>query len=207
MDEFQDKKENIWTSDWKMFTTSKEEIHAMLDNKWEFEIEPDKIIIYNYPFKPSLAFKNAVVFSTEIKNIDVNAYPPTIRVGNELIFISKKHKDKLILFSNFNQLPIVERNDIWSWILEPFLDTEYSDETDKMLTEKLLKYGLVESEVFKIRQEIKVQMLKYNFDTILWEWVYLGALDVLFAMRSKYNTEQFTDFYTRVMNIALRADK
>jgi len=50
-------------------------------------------------------------------------------------------------------------------------------------------------------------MLKYNFDTMLWEWCFLGTLDVLSAMRTKYKKEQYKEFYERVMKIALLTTK
>ena len=205
MDKPDQAKEDIWTSGWTMFTTSREEIHEMLADRGEVIIEPDSITIHNYPFQPSIVFRQARIASEDIINVDIKAYPPTIRVGDELIFISIKHKDKLLLFSNVNQLPLVERADIWDWILEPFLDTEYADETHQRLNALLSNYGLTEDKVASIRHEVKTQMLKYNFDTMLWEWVHLGAIDVLFAMRTKYDTMQFADFYKRVMDIALLA--
>lgn len=50
-------------------------------------------------------------------------------------------------------------------------------------------------------------MLKYNFDTMLWEWGGFDASDVLRAMRTKYRKEEFEDFYRRVMEIALLTKK
>ena len=44
-------------------------------------------------------------------------------------------------------------------------------------------------------------MLKYNFDTMLWEWISLGLPDVLQAMRVKYSDEEFEEFYKRAMTI------
>lgn len=175
----------------------------MLDNKRTFVIEKNSICIKDYPFEPSIAFKKNKITAEEITEMNIASYPPTIRIRNELIFLSKEHESELQSFADVNQINIVERDDIWSWILEPFLDTEYSIETDKMLSERLLAYGLTEVFIFNIRKEVKTQMLKYNFDTMLWEWVHLGALDVLLAMRTKYDKKQFADFYWRVMEIAL----
>jgi hypothetical protein len=113
----------------------------------------------------------------------------------------------LLHFATVNHVPIVERADIWDWLLEPFLDTEYSEETHQKLNILLAKYGLTEDKVTEIRLEVKTQMLKYNFDTMLWDWTHLGAYDALSAMRTKYNHDQFADFYHRVMDIALLPDK
>ena len=50
-------------------------------------------------------------------------------------------------------------------------------------------------------------MYKYNFDTMLWEWVGFSAFDVLRAMRTKYDKDEFREFYKRVMGIALLEKK
>jgi len=47
-------------------------------------------------------------------------------------------------------------------------------------------------------------MIKYNFDTMLWEWVDLDLFDVLRAMRVKYDAAEFNKFYWEAMRIALR---
>jgi hypothetical protein len=58
-----------------------------------------------------------------------------------------------------------------------------------------------------LRAEVEIQMLKYNFDTMLWEWGGFSACDVLRAMRTKYNENEFREFYKRVMKIALLNEK
>jgi hypothetical protein len=92
----------------------------------------------------------------------------------------------------------------WDWLLEPYVDTEYTDEIDLRLTDLLSKNGIYKEEIDIIRDEVKEQMFKYNFDTMLWEWGGLGLSDVLAAMRVKYNKEQFANFYDRAMEIQLR---
>ncbi|MCX7638363.1 MAG: hypothetical protein N2044_11020 [Cyclobacteriaceae bacterium] len=171
-----------------------------------FKIERDYIIVENYPFAPSIAYKNKRLGADEIQNMDLQAAPPTLRIGNELIFVSADKKDQLQHFAALNNIPVIKRADIWDWILEPFLDTEYTEQTHKRLTDLLAKYGLTEDEVSAIREEVKAPMLKYNFGTMLWEWTHLGAWDVLCAMRLVYDDVQFSGFYRRVMDIALLPD-
>ncbi len=60
------------------------------------------------------------------------------------------------------------------------------------------------SKIFEIRNQDGSQMFKYNFNTMLWDWCGLGLPNVLGAMRVKYNTEQFGDFFIRAMEIELR---
>lgn len=77
----------------------------------------------------------------------------------------------------------------------------------KRLFRFLGKYGLTAEHIKSLRTEVEIQMMKYNFDTMLWEWVSLSTLDVLRAMRTKYNKEAYADFYKRVMKIALLTEK
>jgi hypothetical protein len=188
---------------WTMFSTSKDEVKELLVDLGEVTIGQDTITFTDYPFKPSIAFKQATFKPSDIDNIDPTGYPPTIKVGNELLFVSAKQKDELIKFVADNNIKTVDRLDIWSWILEPFLDTEFTAETDQRLTTLLEDYGLTADIVKSIRAEVETQMLKYNFDTMLWEWGGLGVSDVLRAMRTKYNKEQYREFYKRAMEIAL----
>lgn len=199
--------EDIWTSGFTPFTTPREEIEQFAGSLGEIVITLNEITVNNYLFKPSTAYKQTTFTAKEIINIDLTATPPTIRIGNELIFASAVQLKELKAFASTHHIPIVNRTDIWSWILEPFLDTEYTPATDQILTRKLDERGLTTEFIYALRQEVKMQMLKYNFDTILWEWVSLGMTDVLKAMKPIYTAEQFEVFYHRAMAIALVEDK
>ncbi|MCZ8023657.1 MAG: hypothetical protein O9294_18000 [Cytophagales bacterium] len=198
-DKTPDKTDNGWT----MFSTSKEEVRKLLVDLGQVTIGQDTITFADYPFEPSKAFKQATFKQSDIDDIDATGHPPTIKVGDELLFVSAKQKDDLIKFVADNKIKTVDRIDIWSWILEPFLDTEFTVETDQRLTNLLENYGLTVDKVKTLRAEVETQMLKYNFDTMLWEWCELGVSDVLSAMRTKYDKEQYREFYKRAMEIAL----
>ena len=191
------------TDSWAMFSTSKKEVNDLLVSIGQLRIESDFLQIDDYPFQPSIAYGQTKIFVDTIDEIDIESYPPTIKVKDELIFLTSEKKDELKAFARRNDLRTVKRPDIWGWILEPFLDTEFTKETDERLTRLLTEYGLTKETVDLIRKEVKTQMLKYNFDTMLWEWGGLGAEDVLKAMRTKYAEEDFTEFYDKVMKIAL----
>ncbi len=57
------------------------------------------------------------------------------------------------------------------------------------------------AQVAAIRKEVSQQMYRYNFDTMLWEWISLGLLDVLQAMRVAYSDRAFEEFYNKAMAI------
>ena len=173
----------------------------------QLTIGDDFLKIENYPFEPSIAYGQNIFKTNQIDDIDFKSYPPTFRVGNELIFLTSEKKIELEEFATKNNIKTVERAWIWDWILEPFLDTEYTAETDQRLTKLLESYGLTTNQVKSLRAEVEIQMLKYNFDTMLWEWGGFGASDVLKAMRTKYKKDEYEDFYRRVMEIALLTKK
>jgi hypothetical protein len=191
------------TDSWTMFSTSKKEVNDLLVSTGQLRIENDFLQIDDYPFQPSIAYGQTKIFVDTIDEIDIDSYPPTIKVNDELIFLTFEKRDELKAFARRNDIRTVKRPDIWGWILEPFLDIEFTKETDERLTRLLNEYGLTKETVDSIRKEVKTQMLKYNFDTMLWEWGGLGAEDVLKAMRTKYDEEDFKEFYNKVMKIAL----
>ena len=192
---------------WTMFSTSKSEVKELLVSTGQLTIGDDFLKIENYPFEPSIAYRQTIFKTNQIDDIDFKSYPPTFRVGNELIFLTSEKKIELEEFATKNNIKTVERSWIWDWILEPFLDTEYTTETDERLTKLLESYGLTTDQVKSLRAEVETQMLKYNFDTMLWEWGGFNASDVLRAMRTKYKKDEYEDFYRRVMEIALLTKK
>ncbi|MBL7809283.1 MAG: hypothetical protein JNN28_15795 [Saprospiraceae bacterium] len=192
---------------WAMFSPSKSEVEALLVSIGELTIEDDFIKIEHYPFEPSIAYRQQTFKANQIDDIDFKSYPPTFRVGNELIYLTAEKKIELEAFAKRNNIKTIERPMIWAWILEPFLDTEFTTEKDQRLTNLLESYGLSINQVKLLRAEVETQMLKYNFDTMLWEWGGFDASDVLKAMRTKYNKDEFKDFYKRVMEIALLTKK
>jgi len=192
---------------WTPFSTSKKEIEEMLVSMGQVIVGDDFLKIENYPFEPSIAFKQTIFKPHEIDEIDFKSYLPTIRIKDELIFLPSEKRSELENLGKRNKINIVERLGIWNAILEPFLDTEFTNEAGKRTSQFLENYGLTNEQVKTLRKEVELQMLKYNFDTTLWEWVDLNASDVLRAMMPKYNKEEFKNFYEQVMTIALLPKK
>ncbi|WP_103070377.1 hypothetical protein [Aquimarina sediminis] len=172
----------------------------------ESEILPSEIKISKYPFEPSYAFPERIIKAQEITAICYDSYPLLLQIKNEVIFVSREHYEPLKEFTKRNAIRTFEATKNWDWLLEPFIDTEYTEKIDKNITEILVENGITKYEIKKIRKEVEQQMLKYNFDTMLWEWRGLGLPDVLGAMRVKYNKEEFAEFYNRAMEIELRTE-
>ena len=182
---------------------SKSEISELLVSLGQLTVADDFLKIENYPFEPSIAYQQTIFRPEEIEDIALQSFPPTLRIKNELIFLAADKKAELERFTIKHNILQVKRPTIWEWILEPFLDTEFTAEIEQRFTSFLEEYGLMANQVEALRAEVETQMLKYNFDTMLWEWCGFDASDVLRAMRTKYNQDEFEDFYKRVMKIAL----
>lgn len=167
-------------------------------------IREDRIIIDHYPFKPSTAYLNKDIFPAEIESVCWESFPPMIRIKDDLIFIDRENKDSLQAFAQAHQLPSFKPSHNWEFLLEPFLDTVYTEKTDLRLGAMLMKNGIDQSEIDHLRKEVGPAMHSYNFDSMLWEWVSLGLPDVLFAMKAKLSKQDFEIFYWKAMHIELR---
>ncbi|MFD2586043.1 hypothetical protein ACFSQJ_03830 [Croceitalea marina] len=128
-----------------------------------------------------------------------------IHVAGDIVFVSSEKKEELRDFSIRNTITLSKHSWNWDWILEPYLDTEFTAANEKMVEQRLVENGFKIAEIENIRNEVGKQMLKYNFNTMLWDWSSLGLADVLSAMRAKYNRERFRAFYMRALEIELRA--
>lgn len=188
------------------FGSTEKELKQFFVHLGQVIFDADSLTFKNYPFDNSVVSVNSRITSKDILNVCIKSAPPTIRVDNELLFISAEHKNDLEVFANRNKIELSDRVELWDWILEPFLDTEFTDEQKERLYGLLEKYQLSRQTVDQLRETVKEQMMKYNFDTMLWEWGMFGALDVLQAMRPKLNPTDFDSFYKQVMEIALRPD-
>ncbi|MBK7426335.1 MAG: hypothetical protein IPI60_04495 [Saprospiraceae bacterium] len=166
-------------------------------------VEGEYLVFIEYPFEPSLAFQDKFVSISSIQNIDLNHGPPTLLVNNELIGFPVSQKEELIQISFEYNIPVNSRPYIWNSILEPFLDQEFSEEENHRTYQFLSNYGLSREEVDAWRHLVGTQMMKYNFDTMLWDWTDLNIFDMLAAMRPKYNQTQFKMLYEIAMEIAL----
>jgi len=184
------------------FGSTKEEIKAFLVGPGKVIYNTSSLEFSNYPFEPSIAFEKPNIGAEIICSVSLDRRP-AIQVGDELIFISREDKEHLRQFTTVNDIRIIERSWVWNWIVEPFLDTEFTKEDQLRLDGLLLNYGLDGKKVEALKEEVKEQMLKYNFDTMLWEWVDLDLFDLLSAMRVKYDKEKFRSFYWEAMRIAL----
>ncbi|MCL5127740.1 hypothetical protein [Algibacter sp. L4_22] len=169
------------------------------------DIRENEISITEYPFEPSVAYPEKIINASKINFISADFGLCRIYVDNDIIFISSEQKTELLKFSEINKIKLINHSWNWDWILEPYLDTEFTADNEKRIEKCLNEVGIDKIETKKIRSEVGKQMYKYNFDTMLWDWCNLGLCDVLSAMRVKYNQNEFREFYKRAIEIDKRS--
>ncbi|MFN8674323.1 MAG: hypothetical protein U0457_19845 [Candidatus Sericytochromatia bacterium] len=170
----------------------------------KFEIKEKEIIVKDYLFEPSKVYPNKIILFSEIEEIYLDTFPITLKYKNDLIFISKEKQKEMEIFVENNHIKKATRKINWDFITEPFLDTSFTKEEELRTLKILAENGISENEVKILRKEISKPMYKYNFATMLWEWVSLSLLDVLCAMKAKYKKEAFETFYWKALEIEQR---
>lgn len=186
------------------FNTSEYEMKNLLCKIGNSEIMDDEILISDYPFNPSVAYPCKSINAREINSMGIDFGICKIYLANDIIFVSAEKKEELKKFAKKNKIALIGHSWNWDWILEPYLDTEFTEENEQYTLERLRENGIEKPETDRIRAEVGKQMYKYNFDTMLWDWCSLGLFDVLSAMKVKYTNEEFRDFYKRALEIDKR---
>lgn len=181
-------------------------------NTEEIIIQEYEIVFHNYKFPCVSVYPNGSIKYSEINELIENFFPPVIRtVNDDLIFINQKTKNSLIEILKTKNIPVVSRLDTWSFILEPFLDTDFSEKTKQLCYERLEECSITKIECDKLRKKVQKMMFSYNFDSGLWDWTYLGLYDlfcasngILASNKYKMKLEKFEVFYNEAVEIALK---
>ncbi len=159
----------------------------------------------NYEFPVASVWQSPHLKAENIREIHLNhrAPPEIITQQGEVLFVSATQRPYLRLFAQINQIPDVDILDVWSLLLEPYLDTEFSEEYQQRTHQLLNKSGFSPDEINAIRERVGSNVLNYN--TLLWEWVHLGQYDLFhaFDLSNKANGET-QEFYAWANQIALR---
>jgi len=150
-----------------------------------------------YIFRQSKIKTGEPIIFERINEVNLNTFPPSFVIDHdEVIFIRDDYREKLEEFANTHNIPIVKRPEIWGFICEPFLDTEFTVDDEKRTKQILIDNGLNSNEIEEIRKKIKLTMLLSNYYAM--EWVHLGLFDYL---RWNYGSKKK---YHWAMKIALR---
>ncbi|MBU1534870.1 hypothetical protein KKF84_06095 [Myxococcota bacterium] len=111
------------------------------------------VVFARYTYPGACVYPQGKVPYSEIESIDPNAFPPELRLhSGEVIFIPATHKEELEVIAANNGIEICSRINLWSGILEPFLDTEFDDEHTERTIQWLEENGVSREEVLVFRK-------------------------------------------------------
>lgn len=170
------------------------------------------IAFSDYPYPPASVFPAGIVEYDLIREALPEHTPPEIRtIHGEVLFVSATLKRKLLTAARKNNLPVVKRVDIWSLILEPFLDTTIDQSKSVSFLEA---NGVSNAECQALRESLRDVMYAYNILSGIWDWAHLGLADVLdalleggpFSVCHQYSLppDKYRSFYQKTMEIAER---
>lgn len=141
----------------------------------------DHVCFRQYPFPGATVHPAGVVTPDRIRDADPRGIPPEIRTTRgETLFVPRDQGAELEEFCRRTGIAVAQRRDVWADLLEPFLDTEVGAEAERATDERLRRAGV--PEFAGIRARLAPLMTAYNFDSMLWEWAYLGLFDLLTAV-------------------------
>lgn len=156
-----------------------------------------------YPFAPASVRRERRLDARRIWAWNPDSSPPALYVDAvESIFVSAEHQDELTAWCDRLSVPKRRPRDVWSFLLEPYLDTEVTPECLARVDGQLRECGFSRAEIASLRARVSRRMLAYN--ALVWEWVHLGHYDVLHAMHSFSFPWTFRRFYWHSMAVAFR---
>src|SRR3954468_12444593 len=95
------------------FGSTETEMKQFFTSIGEVTFDTESLTFKNYLFDNSFVSANSKITSKDIVNICVKSAPPTIRIGNELIFISAEHREALSAFADRNRISLFDRVELW----------------------------------------------------------------------------------------------
>lgn len=148
----------------------------------DVRIAEDHIEFLHYKFRGATVHPTGILTRAQIRDVDWGTSPPEIRTTlGETLFVPRGQQAELEQFCHRNGIARTNRRDIWSDLLEPFLDTWFDPEDELATENRLHEAGLRAEEIADIRLRLTPLMRAYNFDSMLWEWVDLSLFDLLNA--------------------------
>jgi hypothetical protein len=170
----------------------------------------DTIGFLDYPYAPATVYTSGKIAYADIREIDSDAAPPEVRTATgETLFIPATMKEDLRRAACNHGISEVKRIDVWALILEPFLDTEFTEDQKERTLRVLEESGVSPDESIEIRRFVAEAMEAYNFRSGLWDWCDLGLMDALNALRGILSgislaPDDYEAFYWRAMELAGR---
>ena len=134
-----------------------------------------------YPFREASVYPNGAIRWSDVRDFDAGALPPEVRTKRgETLFIPGDNKALFTERATKAGVPEVIREDVWSYLLDPFLDTQHSPKWIENSSRRLRACGISERHTERIRRLFGPMTLAYN--SLLWEWCHFGLYDLLRAV-------------------------
>lgn len=169
---------------------------------------PEGLTFHRYPFPAASIGRGGHVPTGEVVDVDLGQIPPAVHTrAGDLLFVPQPHREELVAWARAAGVPLVARDDVWSWLLEPFLDVETGEGERAREYEILAALGFERAEVDALRAEVAPRMDRLV--AVTWEWVHLGLWDVLMATSDVsvswiWRPSARARFYREAVAIALR---
>ena len=168
-------------------------------------IDADAITLVRYPFLSRN--QGRTVLAKTVSDLVVGWAPPCFRTHDgEYLFVPADQLEALACWGEDNQVAFKSRVDVWSMILDPFLDTELDEAYLSRSRRTLAANGISEEEVSEMRRLVGTRMRLLTYQT--WEWAYFGLFDVLEQMLPLTFTTgwAFDRFYDHALELADRGN-
>ncbi|EGD54980.1 hypothetical protein [Gordonia neofelifaecis] len=174
---------------------------------WSIEAEfgDDAILYSRYPHPAASVRRSPRLASSQVRDVDSAEFPPQIRTtSGETLFVPREGRFGLAEFAARNRVPEVRRPDLWSLVLEPFLDTEVTAHQIERVDGILRTHGLTDVEIGDLRGRVSAMMESYN--AFLWDWTDLNLYDLVCASSvwHRSDIDVGVAFYRWAMEIADR---
>lgn len=159
----------------------------------------DELRFLSYEFRGASVCPNGVVTASQVRDADWTAIRPRLRTTlGETLFVPDKQRQDLESFCRRNAIGLRHGYNVWSDLLDPFLDTVFAPEDEAATMNRLNQAGLSPERVTEIRM-----------DSMLWEWVELDLFDLLSAISGRLVPPELPatlggaeEFYRWAMRIA-----
>lgn len=173
---------------------------------------PEGVHFDRYPYAPAGVPPSGDVALAAIRDADPTSAPPEIRLrSGETVFVAAARRADLAAFCEQHRIPLLRRPDVWGALLEPFLDTQFTEADEQRTGARLLGAGFTADDTAAIRARFTDVMVAYNFESMLWDWFHLGLSDLLEALsgnlsgeRHRLAPDEFHTAYWWAMDVADR---
>ena len=172
-----------------------------------FRDRGQRLELLRYPFA-NASVARGPIDASRIAEILPRRFPPELWLRDgEILFVARQDLVDLVAFADRHHIPLTDREDVWSLLLEDCLDTEHSEAHRGQTKATLRSSGISETTEDEWRRRTHGAVLAYNAS--LWEWLHLGHYDLLRAFFGPWSrwSGRFAALYRESMALAAFAPR